>query len=58
VRTFTVTLQDASSDRRTVRVSTAGIANVENRDWVIPTGGEYFFAPSIDALQMLAETGT
>lgn len=58
VRTFTVALQDASSDRRTVRVSTAGIANVENRDWVIPTGGEYFFAPSIDALQMLAETGT
>jgi Dyp-type peroxidase family len=59
VRTFTVTLQDPNTDARSaVRVSTAGIANVENRDWVIPTGGEYFFAPSIDALQMLAETDT
>jgi Dyp-type peroxidase family len=27
------------------------------RSWVIPTGGEYFFAPSIQALDMLAGTG-
>ena len=28
------------------------------KDWVIPTGGGYFFAPSIAALELLAGTGS
>ena len=43
-RTFTIAFQDAGGKRqqKSVTVTT---------DWVIPTGGEYFFSPSIHALK-------
>jgi len=44
---FTVTFTDTGGTVRYKRVSTTD-------DWVIPTGGGYFFAPSISALNMLA----
>jgi deferrochelatase/peroxidase EfeB len=45
-RTFTIAFQDAGGNRqqKTVTVTT---------EWVIPTGGEYYFAPSIQALSHL-----
>jgi deferrochelatase/peroxidase EfeB len=43
-RTFTIAFQDAGGKRqqKSVTVTT---------EWVIPTGGEYFFSPSIHALK-------
>jgi Dyp-type peroxidase family len=46
-REFTVTFKNAAGQVQTRRVST-------RVDWVIPTGGGYFLAPSITALEMFA----
>jgi hypothetical protein len=54
LREFTVAFQDARGERIARRVTTARLPENE-RDWVVPTGGEYFFAPSIEALRLLAE---
>jgi Dyp-type peroxidase family len=55
VRDFTITFQDGTGARKVTRVSTKDGAG-NGLDWVIPTGGEHFFAPSIEALGKLSET--
>ena len=50
-REFTVAFTDEAGERRRERANTGDFTAPDRRDWVIPTGGEYFFAPSIDALQ-------
>jgi hypothetical protein len=47
-RSFTVNRQDAQGTRHSVSVTTSSI-------WVRPTGGGYFFSPSISALTILTE---
>jgi Dyp-type peroxidase family len=58
VRTFSIAYTDDQGQRRVEQVSTA---DVERKEWVIPTGGGYFFSPSIRALCKMAgveaETG-
>ncbi|MFE8599088.1 Dyp-type peroxidase [Archangium violaceum] len=54
VREFTLTYVDQQGQPKVQRVST-NIMDPSDRDWVIPTGGEFFFAPSISALEMLAK---
>ena len=54
VREFTLTYVDPQGQPKVQRVST-NIMDPAERDWVIPTGGEYFFTPSISALKMLAK---
>ncbi|MBC8104159.1 MAG: Dyp-type peroxidase [Cytophagales bacterium] len=49
VRTLKLRLDDGTC----ADVSTAGLPEGE-RDWVIPTGGGYFFAPSLSALRLFA----
>jgi hypothetical protein len=53
VREFTVTFNDDDGEDTSVRVSTDTLPDAR-RDWVIPTGGEYFFAPSIEGLTLLS----
>ena len=54
VREFTIALtKNANGDREVRQISTAGVEE-GRRDWVIPTGGGYFFSPSIEALETLA----
>jgi Dyp-type peroxidase family len=50
-REFTIAFTDHIGQRRNERVKTADFTEPGRRDWVIPTGGGYFFAPSIAALQ-------
>jgi deferrochelatase/peroxidase EfeB len=50
VREFTVGFVDQDGQRRAARLSTAD-ADGNGLEWVIPTGGGYFFAPSISAMR-------
>jgi Dyp-type peroxidase family len=43
-RTFKITYKDDSGTEKTVNLET-------DTDWVIPTGGGYFFTPSIEAIE-------
>lgn len=43
-REFTLTFPDAAQNVQSVRLKTT-------ENWVVPTGGGYFFAPSIEALE-------
>jgi deferrochelatase/peroxidase EfeB len=53
IRHFTVTFRDDTGKRQARQVEARdGAGNA--LEWVIPTGGGYFFAPSIAALQMLS----
>ena len=54
VREFNLTYVDKQGKPQLKRVST-NIMDKAERDWVIPTGGEYFFAPSIQGLALLAK---
>jgi Dyp-type peroxidase family len=50
VREFTVGFVDQDGQRRAARLTTAD-AEGNGLEWVIPTGGGYFFAPSIRAIR-------
>ncbi len=59
IREFTVTVPDSANPRdltkaKAFRVSTKDPKTGKGIEWVIPTGGGYFFAPSIRALYLLA----
>ncbi len=51
LREFTVAFVDRNGMEQTERVNTFDFTEHGRRDWVIPTGGGYFFAPSIDAMR-------
>jgi Dyp-type peroxidase family len=57
-RTFALAVTDAQGGRRVARVTTGAVRQAIGRnEWVIPTGGGYFFSPSIAALKWLAGVG-
>jgi|SRR5215831_259544 len=56
IREFTITIPDPAdptdpAKANAYRVSTKDAETGKGIEWVIPTGGGYFFAPSIDALE-------
>jgi len=50
-REFTVAFTDSRGRRKNERANTGDFTEHGQRDWVIPTGGGYFFSPSIDAMR-------
>jgi Dyp-type peroxidase family len=56
-REFTIAFTNKNGQRSAERVKVGDFVEHEKRDWVIPTGGGYFFAPSIDALRHVLSKG-
>ncbi len=49
VRKFTLTIPDPADPTNAAKVKAVKLTT--DKDWVMPTGGGYFFTPSIDALE-------
>jgi deferrochelatase/peroxidase EfeB len=49
VRTFTVTIPDPDDPTNAAKVKAVQLTT--DKEWVMPTGGGYFFTPSIEALE-------
>jgi hypothetical protein len=49
VRTFTVTIPDPADPTDAAKVKAVQLTT--DKDWVMPTGGGYFFTPSIESLE-------
>ncbi len=51
VRTFTIAFNLTDSGKTVRQLRQVSTALVDRKDWVIPTGGGYFFSPSVQAMQ-------
>lgn len=49
LRTFTLTIPDPTDPSNAAKVKAVQLST--DKDWVMPTGGGYFFTPSIEALE-------